>query len=174
VLFERAVKAPWALQLQSAGQSKTMASSRESVGAVSVKTFDKEVQEDARAITFTGAEPAAVRFMAQFPVDLRSFVEKAGQLQMQIKVTQRADAPLWLGMQCGEDCQGQFDLATQLNTGDEWQTLNINLACFAEQGVNLAQVFSPWQLSASAAWQVSIAKLSISTEQASDNVISCQ
>lgn len=174
VLFERAVKAPWSLELQSGEQQKTMASSRETVGAVSVKTFDKDVQEDARAITFSGAESAAVRLMSAFPSDLRSYVEKSGQLQMQIKVDQHANAPLWLGMQCGDDCQGKLDIAEQLNRTDEWQTLNIDLSCFAEQGINLAQVFSPWQLSTAAPWQVSIAKLSIIAERADNTAIACQ
>jgi beta-glucosidase len=174
VLFERAVKAPWSLHLQSGEQQKVMASSRESIGAVSVKTFDKDVQEDARAITFSGDELAAVRLSAAFPSDLRSFVEKAGQLQMQIKVEQSADAPLWLGMQCGDDCQGKLDIAKQLNATNEWQTLNIDLRCFAQQGVNLGQVFSPWQLSTAAPWQVSIAKLNITSEHVSTEVISCQ
>ena len=151
-----------------------MASSRESVGAVSVKTFDKDVQEDARAISFTGSETAAVRLMAAFPSDLRSYVEKSGQLQMQIKVDQAADAPLWLGMQCGDDCQGKFDISEQLKGQSGWQTLNIDLACFADQGVNLSQVFSPWQISTSADWRVSIAKLSIHTNRETSSAITCQ
>ncbi|MGO3299947.1 MAG: putative glycoside hydrolase, partial [Pseudoalteromonas sp.] len=57
---------------------------------------------------------------------------------------------------------------------DEWQTLNIDLSCFAEQGINLAQVFSPWQLSTAAPWQVSIAKLSIIAERADNTAIACQ
>ncbi len=174
VLFERAVKAPWSLVLQSGEQQKTMASSRESVGAVSVKTFDKDVQEDARAIVFSGTESAAVRLMAAFPSDLRSYVEKSGQLQMQIKVDQGADAPLWLGMQCGEGCQGKFDIAAQLKNTNQWQTVNVDLACFTQQGVNLSQVFSPWQLSTSAPWQVSVAKLSVTSEKVTENAISCQ
>lgn len=174
VMFERAVKSPWSLVLQSAEQKKTMASSRESVGAVSVKTFDKDVQEDARAISFTGSETAAVRLMAAFPSDLRSYVEKSGQLQMQIKVDQAADAPLWLGMQCGDDCQGKFDISEQLKGQNGWQTLNIDLACFADQGVNLSQVFSPWQISTSADWRVSIAKLSIHTNRETSSAITCQ
>ncbi|MBE0376283.1 glycoside hydrolase family 3 protein [Pseudoalteromonas prydzensis] len=174
VLFERAVKAPWSLQLQSGEQQKTMASSRESVGAISVKTFDKDVQEDARAITFTGEELAAVRLMAPFPSDLRSFVEKQGQLQMQIKVDKAGTSPLWLGMQCGDDCQGKLDITEQLNNDSQWQTLNIDLACFAEQNVNLGQVFSPWQLSTQGDWQLSIAKLAVSTEHAQESAILCQ
>lgn len=174
VLFDRAVKAPWGLVLQSGEQQETMASSRASVGAVSVKTFDKDVQEDARAIVFTGAELAAVRLMAPFPSDLRSFVEKQGQLQMQIKVDKKGAGPLWLGMQCGDDCQGKLDITEQLSNDSQWQTLNIDLACFAEQGVNLAQVFSPWQLSTQTDWQLSIAKLSIHTNRETSSAITCQ
>ena len=54
VLFERAVKAPWSLQLQSGSERQAMTSSRAALNAVSVKTFDKDVQEDARAISFNG------------------------------------------------------------------------------------------------------------------------
>lgn len=174
VLFERAVKAPWSLQLQSGNEQQTMTSSRASLNAVSVKTFDKDVQEDARAITFNGKEPAAVRLMAAFPSDLRSYVEKAGQLEMQIKIDQAADAPLMLGMQCGENCDGQFDISKQLTRTSEWQTLTVDLNCFVEQGVNLGQIFSPWQLATDGAWHVSVAKLSVSSSHAQDSTISCQ
>ncbi|KKL45034.1 hypothetical protein LCGC14_2359730, partial [marine sediment metagenome] len=174
VLFERAVKAPWSLQLQSGEQQKTMVSSRAAVGAVSVKTFDKDVQEDARAITFTGEQLAAVRLMAAFPSDLRSFVEKQGQLQMQIKVDKAGTSPLWLGMQCGDDCQGKLDITERLNNDAQWQTVNIDLACFAEQNVNLGQVFSPWQLSTQGDWQLSIAKLTVSSKHTQESAILCQ
>ena len=80
VLFERAVKAPWSLQLQSGSEQQAMTSSRAALNAVSVKTFDKDVQEDARAISFNGKEAAAVRLMAAFPSDLRSYVEKARRI----------------------------------------------------------------------------------------------
>lgn len=174
VLFDRAIKAPWSLVLQSGEQQTTMASSRASVGAVSVKTFDKDVQEDARAISFTGEELAAVRLMAPFPSDLRSFVEKQGQLQVQIKVDKQGKSPLWLGMQCGDNCQGKLDITEQLSNNAQWQTLNIDLGCFAEQGVNLAQVFSPWQLSTKGDWQLSIAKLTVSTKHTPESAILCQ
>ena len=174
VLFERAVKAPWSLQLQSGSEQQAMTSSRAALNAVSVKTFDKDVQEDARAISFNGKEAASVRLMAAFPSDLRSYVEKAGQLQMQIKVDQAADAPLMLGMQCGENCDGQFDISKQLKAANDWQTLTVDLSCFAEQGVQLGQVFSPWQLATEGAWHVSIAKLSVTSAHTEDATVSCQ
>jgi beta-glucosidase len=161
VMFERAIKSPWSLQLQSGSELQAMTSSRAAVNAVSVKTFDKDVQEDARAISFNGKEPASVRLVAAFPSDLRSYVEKNGQLEMLIKVDKAADAPLMLGMQCGENCEGQFDIRERLADTAEWQTISVNLACFADKGVNLAQVFSPWQLATDGAWQVSIAHLSV-------------
>ena len=112
--------------------------------------------------------------MAAFPSDLRSYVEKAGQLQMQIKVDQAADAPLMLGMQCGENCSGQFDISKHLKAAHDWQTLTVDLSCFAEQGVQLGQVFSPWQLATEGAWQVSIAKLSVTSAHTEDATLSCQ
>ncbi|WP_372859718.1 exo 1,3/1,4-beta-D-glucan glucohydrolase [Pseudoalteromonas sp.] len=174
VLFERAIKAPWSLVLKSGEQQKTVASSRESLGAVSIQTFDKDVQEDARAIRFNGQALAGVNLAAAFPSDLRSYVESNGQLQMQIKVDKAASSPLWVAMGCGENCQGKFDITDNLEQSGQWQTLNINLSCFAEQGVDLAQVFSPWQLSTQGDWHVSIAKLAITTNVAEQGSVTCK
>ena len=131
VLFERAIKAPWSLVLKSGEQQKTVASSRESLGAVSIQTFDKDVQEDARAIRFNGQALAGVNLAAAFPSDLRSYVESNCQLQMQIKVDKAASSPLLVAMGCGENCQGKFDITDNLEQSGQWQTLNINLSCFA-------------------------------------------
>lgn len=174
VLFERAIKAPWSLVLKSGEQQKTVASSRESLGAVSIQTFDKEVQEDARAIRFNSQALAEVNLAAAFPSDLRSYVENNGQLQMQIKVDKGATSPLWIAMGCGERCQGKFDITDNLEQSGQWQTLNINLSCFAEQGVDLAQVFSPWQLSTQGDWHVSIAKLAITANAAEQSSVTCK
>jgi len=174
VLFERAIKAPWSLVLKSGEQQKTVASSRESLGAVSIQTFDKEVQEDARAIRFNGQALAGVNLAAAFPSDLRSYVESNGQLQMQIKVDKAAASPLWVGMGCGESCQGKFDITDNLEQSGQWQTLNINLSCFAEQGVDLAQVFTPWQLTTQGDWHVSIAKLAITANAAEQGSVTCK
>lgn len=174
VLFERAIKAPWSLVLKSGEQHKAVASSRESLGAVSIQTFDKDVQEDARAIRFNGQALAGVNLAAAFPSDLRSYVESNGQLQMQIKVDKAASSPLWVAMGCGENCQGKFDITDNLEQSGQWQTLNINLSCFAEQGVDLAQVFSPWQLSTQGDWHVSIAKLAITTNAAEQGSVTCK
>ena len=174
VLFERAIKAPWSLVLKSGEQQKTVASSRESLGAVSIQTFDKEVQEDARAIRFNGQAMAGVNLAAAFPSDLRSYVENNGQLQIQIKVDKAAASPLWVGMGCGESCQGKFDITDNLEQSGQWQTLNINLSCFAEQGVDLAQVFTPWQLSTQGDWHVSIAKLAITANAVEQSSVTCK
>ncbi|WP_288345412.1 putative glycoside hydrolase [uncultured Pseudoalteromonas sp.] len=48
------------------------------------------------------------------------------------------------------------------------------MSCFAEQGVQLGQVFSPWQLATEGAWQVSIAKLSVTSAHTEDATVSCQ
>ncbi|WP_418608515.1 glycoside hydrolase family 3 protein [Pseudoalteromonas sp. US3C1013] len=174
VLFERAIKAPWSLVLKSGEQQKTVASSRESLGAVSIQTFDKEVQEDARAIRFNGQAMAGVNLAAAFPSDLRSYIENNGQLQMQIKVDKAASSPLWIAMGCGESCQGKFDITDNLEQSGQWQTLNINLSCFAEQGVDLAKVFTPWQLSTQGDWHVSIAKLAITANAAEQSSVTCK
>ena len=77
-------------------------------------------------------------------------------------------------MGCGESCQGKFDITDNLEQSGQWQTLNINLSCFAEQGVDLAQVFSHWQLSTQGDWHVSIAKLAITANAVEQSSVTCK
>ncbi len=142
-LFERAAKAPWQFVLQSADQTATVTSNVQTLGAVSFKSIDRKVQEDARALTFNGTATGAVMLQSNFPRDLRAYASQA-VLQLDIKLLQGQASAVQLGFGCeGEGCRQLLSLASFLPdtanvTSAQWQTVQIPLQCFDK--VNFAKI----------------------------------
>lgn len=174
VLFELAVKPPYQLILHSDGTTKVMDSSVAQLGHIAVRTFDKTVQEDARRLLFSG--PAKVSLTSAFPADLRAHQEAGSALVIQLKRSGKVPDNVLLSMACADSCNGSVNIAPQLQAmaDEQWQTLSIDLTCFAKQGADLAQVFSPIAISTDAALQISLADIRLVPHQASTASLSCQ
>ncbi|WP_372626933.1 exo 1,3/1,4-beta-D-glucan glucohydrolase [Arsukibacterium sp.] len=173
VLFERAIKAPYQLMLHSDGNSIVMESSIAQSGNVTVRTFDKDVQEDARRIAFSG--PAKVSISNAFPADLRSYQEANSALVLQLKRTGNAPDSVLLGMDCAQACSSTIDIAPQLQAmaDDSWQTISVDLGCFAAKGADFSQIFTPVSLATSAPLILSVADVRLVPGGATSATISC-
>ncbi|MGP9802714.1 glycoside hydrolase family 3 N-terminal domain-containing protein [Rheinheimera sp. NSM] len=173
VLFERAVKPPYQLVLHSGDSSKTMDSSVAQLGNIAVRTFDNKVQEDARRLTFSGA--AKVSLSSAFPADLRSYREAGSALVLELKRSGSVPDSVLLGMDCGQSCAGSINIAPQLQAmpDDSWQTLSVDLACFARQGTDFGQIFTPLSLTTTAALQLSFADIRLLPALAQSATLQC-
>jgi len=175
-ILTRAVQKPWRVVLRANNQEKIVSSNVQTLGAVTLKTSDRKVQEDARNIIFNGAEMASVGFESNFPRDLRSTVENNLALQFSYKINQIANvdakklAKVQLAMQCqfpseGNDkpCGASIDLNENLRaaTVNEWQQMSVDMACFQQLGVNMAKVTSPFTLSSNTALSIEVADIVI-------------
>lgn len=140
-LFERAAKAPWQFVLQSDGQMAAVTSNVQSLGAVSFKSVDRKVQEDARQLSFNGSTTAAVMLQSNFPRDLRAYASQ-GVLQLDVKLLQGDSSAIQLGFGCeGMDCRQLLPLVQFLPGAAataQWQTVQIPLQCFNK--VNFAKI----------------------------------
>jgi beta-glucosidase len=173
VLFERAVKAPYQLMLQSSDKSSEMTSSIAQFGNVTVRTFDKDVQEDARRMAFTG--PAKVSISNAFPTDLRSYNEAGSALMVQLKRTGDVPESVMLGMDCAQACAGTINIAPQLQAmaDESWQTISVDLTCFSQKGADFSQIFTPFSLATSAPLVLSFADVRLAPGKAATADISC-
>ena len=174
VLFERAVKAPYQLVLHSGKDSKTMDSSVAQLGNIAVRTFDNKVQEDARRLSFSGA--AKVSLSSAFPADLRSYRESGSALVIELQHNGSVPAQVLLGMDCAQSCNSSINIAPQLKAlaADSWHTLSIDLACFAQQGADFSQIFTPLSLATDAKMVLSFADIRLSPAMTGKASISCQ
>lgn len=157
IVFERAVKAPWLLELRSGNSRAAVESSIQSLGAIRSETFDDEVQEDARQFTFSGTELAAFNLVTPFPRDLRAFSSSDSALAVTLRLDSAVPDDVMLNLYCGEQCGVSAAFAEQLQSlpQGQWQTLAINLECLQEQGFKLGQASGIFGLSSASEWSVS-------------------
>lgn len=174
VLFERAVKPPYQLVLHSGDSSKTMDSSVAQLGNVAVRTFDNKVQEDARRLSFSGA--AKVSLTSAFPADLRAYAEAGSALQIELQYSGTVPDSVLLGMNCAQSCNASVDITPTLRTLEQgsWHSLSVDLVCFAKQGADFSQIFTPLSLQASGAMELSFTDIRLVPAQAANASISCQ
>ncbi|MDR6984967.1 beta-glucosidase [Rheinheimera pacifica] len=173
VLFELAVKAPYQLLLHSGGETQAVVSSVQQQGNIAVRTFDKVVQEDARRFAFSGE--AKVALSSAFPADLRAYQEAGSALVLQVKRSGTVPDSVMLGMDCAQSCNSALNIAPQLQAlADEtWQTISVDLACFARQGADFSQIFTPVSLATTAPLVLSLADIRLKPATAGDATISC-
>lgn len=177
VIFERSPRSPWQLQLESGPDSTMVSSSIQQLGAISSRTFDKEVQEDARRFEFDGSARAALKFISPFPRDLRAYAEADSQLTLLVKRQGAVPAEVMLGMACGDNCGGSVNISAALAAlpEEQWQPLSVNLSCLKQQGLNLGQVFQVLSVQTSGKLTLSLADARITpvTDQ-QETVVTCQ
>ncbi len=173
VLFERAVKPPYQLVLHSDDDSKTMDSSVAQLGNIAVRTFDNKVQEDARRLSFSGA--AKVSLTSAFPADLRAYAEAGSALVVELQYRGSLPEQVLLGMNCAQSCDASVDITPTLRTLPEgnWHSLSVDLACFAKQGADFSQIFTPLSLQASGAVELSFTDIRLLPGKASSADLRC-
>ena len=173
VLFERAVKPPYQLVLQSGDSSQTMDSSVAQLGNIAVRTFDNKVQEDARRLSFSGA--AKVSLTSAFPADLRAYAEAGSALQIELQYSGTVPDSVLLGMNCAQSCDASVDITPTLRTlaQGSWHSLSVDLACFAKQGADFSQIFTPLSLQASGAVELSFTDIRLLPAKAANADLRC-
>lgn len=176
IVFERAPRSPWQLFLQSGDERSAVTSSVQELPGLSTRTFDRQVQEDARRFVFTGEHLARFSFISAFPRDLRGYGEANSRLIVELKRQGAVPDEVWLGMHCNDACEGAVNIAEQLRKqGDgEWAQLAVPLRCLQQQGASLQQVFSAMYLATSGALTVSLADVRIVTGEHDTGSVSCQ
>lgn len=144
VIFDRAPQAPWLLELQSGESRSQVESSIQALGAITTRTFDDQVQEDARRFTFSGEEVSGFAFVSPFPRDLRAYANDTSALALSVRRESESPDDVRLTIHCGDDCLVSENIAEHFAAlpVDEWQTLRFSMACLQEQGLELAQVAS--------------------------------
>ena len=181
-LFERAVKAPWQMLIGTVDgteiSSQAISSSVQKNAALTIKTQDKVVQEDSRAVNFNGKSLGFVSLQGNFPEDLRAYLDTKSVLSVQVKT----DAALAdtgavnIGMTCEGDCRANVDISAALKAlpSATWSEVSIDLACFKQQGIDFAKVMSPFVLSTAVETQISFADIVLKPNGAETATISCQ
>lgn len=174
-ILKGSVQAPWSLFISASGKRQEMVSSIIENEVIHLRTIDKEVQEDARQITFNGKGEGSLALTSQFPTDLLAHIENKSSLTFAIKIQSAISESVNISMNCEQECIHQLNITSDLQklAPNTWQNMSIDLACFSQKGTDMGKVFTPFSLSTNGLLKLSIADISIRSTSMDKMNVSC-
>ncbi len=163
IVFKKSLQAPFKPLLVS-GQTETeMTSNVAKLGGLRVRTLDKDVQEDARMLTFTGQNNATFRVGTRTPVDITGFNEEGVSLKATVKVNKPPTNEVLLSMGFENMPERDFDISPLLASMDleRWETVSIDLNCFRVQDAKAMALASPFIVSTNGALEFAFSDIAI-------------
>lgn len=182
-IYQRSTQKPWALNLVSEAASELVTANTASLGAVSYRTVDRFVQEDAFQLSFSGNALAGIAFKANdgSTKDISHKMSDEGVLQLSVNVLQKPTAPVAVIMRCNRQdsdtaCTASVDITEQLNAFDanKWSSLSIELTCFSQQGVQFDNLLTVFELTTAGSLELAIDRIAVDTNSLNNAQISCK
>ena len=152
----------WSLEIANNGGELKVAEQ------IKVELTDRNVQEDARRISFSGASQAAAMLKIFDTLDLSRETNGDMQLGMTIRVDTKPEGSVYLGMGCGDQCFGGVDIAERLSSYaiGEWVNLNVPLKCFRTAGADMEKLETLWRVGTDKPFAFTINKVGLVPPQA--------
>lgn len=169
-LFVNVVNKPWWWAINSDDEQVKLTSNRYISDEVSVRTTDRQLQEDALYITWHSNAFRSVSLNADFPKDFRPYLEGSWALVFEVLNTEKPQT-FQIGMACTKDCDNAVPV--EISALENWQTIQIPLQCFKQAGTNLAQVFSSFSIGTQLASEIVISQIRLA-RSTSSIIESCQ
>jgi len=171
--------APWSLFI---GDSDNWAAKVEGKTGTSddgvnivVTSEDKDIQEDARKIVFSGAKAGQVYLQSSESYDELAYLVSDATLSFDIRVDAQPTDAMNVRIDCGYPCTGELDVTDLINAQPvgEWSHVAIDLQCFANRGTDFSKINSPLVLTTSGAATLSLANIAWQPNTVSDADITC-
>jgi len=172
-LFKKSVAPSFSAVVSDNSHELKMTSNVIGIKGIKVRTIDKDVQEDARQIVFDGNNFSKFSITSETTLDLSEHRAAEKSLFMNLRLESPVTNPVKLSMGCEPECINTADIQVDLKklALNEWQEVNISLACFEKNGVDLGKVKAPFQLMSLAPLTVSFSEIAI---RSTPNVDNCE
>ncbi len=147
------------LQIDGANDSRQTITGAADNGSIAVRPVDRDAQEDAREIAWSGKSRGTLLIADPRAPDLRAAGPLA--LTLDLRIDEAPTGPVQLELQCGPGCVARIDIAPRLATiaGKGWQSVSIPLACLP--GGRLDRVTVPFAMSTSARLRLTLAAVAL-------------
>ncbi|WP_034160644.1 glycoside hydrolase family 3 protein [Sphingomonas sp. ERG5] len=150
---------PRALQIDGANDSPQLVTGTADNGSIAIRPVDRDRQEDAREVSWSGHGRGAVLIANPRPVDLA----RTGPLALAIalRVGTAPAGSVALELHCGAGCTGKLDATRSLAAlaGRGWQTLTIPFGCLV--GADLSKVSAPFVLTTANTMRLTLSSVAI-------------
>lgn len=126
--------------------------------AVKAIAIDKDVQEDARQITFMGTELASYFLQSTFALNITDYLKTNGALVFDVRIDKLAKADVLFKVN-----QVKFPMNKFINSPPlkKWKTVKIPLSCFSDRGVDFRTMDVPFSIETAGSFKLSIANISV-------------
>ncbi|MBN8430396.1 glycoside hydrolase family 3 C-terminal domain-containing protein [Microbulbifer salipaludis] len=162
---------PWHFQVvDAANHQSVISSSVTKLNGISVKSVDRNVQEDSRRLQWTGEGDATVGFFANSRTDLSRYAANGGALVFDVKIDRAPSDAVNIGINCGMDCGAEQAITEVLSgmTAGEWKTVAVDLQCLATDGVKMDMVLSPFYVRTAGALDMTVHNIHVAADAKAD------
>jgi beta-glucosidase len=131
---------------------------------VNSTAIDKETQEDARQISFSGTETGAYFFEADNSLNLSEYANSNGALSFYMRRDSSLSGDLTV-----EINQSSLDITLLVSDLDlnEWTEINVPLSCFVSRGLDLSKIKRSFAIVTNGKAMVSLANIKINAKSLS-------
>ena len=173
VFFKRSTMPSLKASVITQNQTSEMTSNVLKLGSIMVRTIDKDIQEDARQLTFSGNPHDTFSIHSENKINLSDARKQGWSLFINLRVESPIKDSVLLSMQCENQCKNSIDISSSLNrlAIGEWQEINVSLACLEQAGVLMDEVTAPFELSSLGELALSFSEVSI---KSTPNVDQCE
>lgn len=141
-------------------------------GSLRMTSLDYKAQEDSRRFSWNkGGAEVAIR--AQTPIDLDRQTNGDVLLITTLRVDALPGRDAWIGMGCGNACQGRVALGAPLAAlpQGQWTRIGVPLKCIHAAGADMHHIDRPFVLSASQGTALTILRVVLGTD--ADVIVDC-
>lgn len=145
-IFNRRPLAPWQIEIEGSKNDRlVVVDNQASVSTLKIMAVDREVQEDARRVIWSGTGEGWLALATRDRQVLIDYLHQGGALLVDIKVDQAPTSSVILRMGCGPSCNSDLDVTDEIHAlaGKGWQQLSIDLKRFPDVGSNFGLVLPP-------------------------------
>lgn len=146
VLFNQRAVEPWELGIKDhLNTYKAMTSKQIDTASIAMVAVDRNVQEDARRVTWNGKGEGDLMLSVPQRQDFTDYVNAKSALVFDVAVHQAPTKDAFIRLSCGTYCASDLDITKALTkiNGDGWQTITVPLSCFPDSGGNFGVIQPP-------------------------------
>ena len=132
--------------------------------AIEASAVDRNAQEDARLVRWSGAKIATIALEGA-AVDLQREANGQVSLAFDYKVVAPPTAPVEFAIECGPACRGAVRIEERLREAprNEWRRFKILLQCLQQNGADMRKVTAPFTLTTGGSLELAIADVRLDT-----------
>jgi len=145
-VFNRRPMTPWQIELEGGKNDRAVMNGNvASVSTLTATVVDRDVQEDARRVVWTGTGTGLVALSTKNRQVLIDYLNEAGALIFDIKVDKAPTKDVILRIGCGPSCNSDLNITSKVISiaGKGWQTLVVDLSSFPDVGSDFGLVLPP-------------------------------